>query len=191
MHRQYNRSVGSTAPHRGAANAVRSLTSASSARERCKAGPGRRAHGGPPLNEGGRVYPSNVATAHSVNLSGSDSPALASSKILRATSSITGVEPVSSKRAHACLNAQFIASRRRCSSSTVESPTQPALSGYYRRPNCCECELPHIRWRCTQKNPSRRPRWFALAGKGRCVPPGVTGTSRGGAVAVARDSTSH
>jgi hypothetical protein len=59
------------------------------------------------------VYPSNVATVPSVNLSPSDSPALASSTILTATSSITGVEPVSSKRAHARLDARFIASTRR------------------------------------------------------------------------------
>jgi hypothetical protein len=96
----------------------------------------------------------NVATVSWVSLSGSNSPALASSKILMATSSITGVDPVSSKRAQASLNAQFIAATC-CSSSTVEFPTQLALSGYYRRENCRECELAHTRLRCAQKNPGR------------------------------------
>jgi hypothetical protein len=66
------------------------------------------------------AYPSNVDTTASVNLSGSDSPSRASSKILTATSSTKGVEPVSSNRAQACRNARFIASR--CSSSSTSNP---------------------------------------------------------------------
>jgi hypothetical protein len=62
-------------------------------------------------------YPSNVDTVALVNLSGSDSPVRTSSTILTATSSTTGVAPVSSNRAQACLNARFIASLRCLSSS--------------------------------------------------------------------------
>jgi hypothetical protein len=60
------------------------------------------------------VYPSNVDTVASINLSGSDSPARTSSTIRMATSSATGMvlRPVSSNRAQACLNALCIASRR-------------------------------------------------------------------------------
>jgi hypothetical protein len=57
-----------------------------------------------------RVYKSNSATTVSVSLSGSNSPARASSTILTATSSITGVDPVSPILAQASLNARFMAS---------------------------------------------------------------------------------
>ena len=72
-------------------------------------------------------YPSNVDTVASVNLSGSNSPARISSKILIATSSTTGM-PVSSNRAQACRNARFIASRR-SSSLNVASPAHSPLAG--------------------------------------------------------------
>jgi hypothetical protein len=97
-------------------------------------------------------YPSNVDTVASVSLSGSNSPSRASSKILTATSSTRGVEPVSSNRAQAYLNARFIASRR-SSSLNVVSPARLALCGYYRRPNCRECKLFHTRVRA-HKNPT-------------------------------------
>jgi hypothetical protein len=71
------------------------------------------------------AYPSNVDTAASVSLSGSDSPARESSTTLTATSSITGVEPVSSNRAQACLNARFIASRRSSSLTLYPLRTRP------------------------------------------------------------------
>jgi hypothetical protein len=95
-------------------------------------------------------YRSNVDTVASVSLSGSNSPSRASSKILTAISSTTGVEPVSFSRAQACLNARFIASRR-SPSLNVASPVRLALGGYYRRPDCCGCELFHTRVRRTQK----------------------------------------
>ena len=56
-------------------------------------------------------YRSNVATVASVSRSVSNSPSRTSSKILIATSSTTGVAPVSCSRAQACLNARSIASR--------------------------------------------------------------------------------
>ena len=95
--------------------------------------------------------PSNDATAASVNLSGSNSPARVSSKILIATSSIRGVEPVSPNRAQACANARFSASRR-SSSLNVEFPARLALGGYYGCPRGCECELFHTLLHCTQEN---------------------------------------
>jgi hypothetical protein len=62
-----------------------------------------------------------------VRILGSDSPVRAS-KILTATSSTTGVEPVSSNRAQACLNARFVGSRR-SSSLNFASPARPVAVG--------------------------------------------------------------
>jgi hypothetical protein len=100
-------------------------------------------------------YPSNVDTVASVSLSQSDSPARASSTTLTATSSTTGVAPVSSNRAQACLNARFIASLRCLSSSTLTSPGRLALCGHYRLPKGRECELLHTPLRCAQENSDR------------------------------------
>jgi hypothetical protein len=77
--------------HRGASVAQCSVN-ARPAHDRVRLG--RRARGD-------CIYGANVATAASVSLSASNSPARASSKILMATSSITGVEPVRRNRAHA------------------------------------------------------------------------------------------
>jgi hypothetical protein len=72
--------------------------------------------------------PSKVATAASTSLSVSNSPTPASSKILTATSSITGVDPVIPSRAHACRKARFIASRY-SSSLNFESRGATLASG--------------------------------------------------------------